>query len=80
MQDTPKKNIAELFDDHQGMDRALARAVRKAVLHHKRTGNPARRWGQVLKYQHEMLHSSGPEARFMHPNVHLTHSTLWSAL
>ena len=50
MQDTSKKNIAELFDDRQGMDRALARAIRRAVLNHKRTGNPVATWrdGKVV--------------------------------
>ena len=53
MQDTSKKNIAELFDDRQGMDRALARAVRRAVLNHKRTGNPVATWcdGKVVWLQ-----------------------------
>lgn len=38
MQETAKKDIGKLLDDREGMDRALAEAVREAVLQHKRAG------------------------------------------
>jgi isoaspartyl peptidase/L-asparaginase-like protein (Ntn-hydrolase superfamily) len=44
MQETLNKDIGELFDDRESMDRALARAVRQAVLQHKRAGNPVAIW------------------------------------
>jgi hypothetical protein len=44
MQETAKKDIRKLLDDREGMDRALARAVRQAVLQHKRAGNPVAIW------------------------------------
>ena len=40
MQETIKKDIDKLFNDRKGMDRALSRAVRQALLQHKRAGNP----------------------------------------
>ena len=50
MQETAKKDIGKLLDDREGMDRALARAVRQAVLQHKRAGNPVAIWrdGKVV--------------------------------
>jgi hypothetical protein len=50
MQETAKKDIRKLLDDREGMDRALARAVRQAVLQHKRAGNPVAIWrdGKVV--------------------------------
>lgn len=50
MQETATKDIGKLLDDREGMDRALARAVRQAVLHHKRAGNPVAIWcdGKVV--------------------------------
>ena len=50
MQETAKKDIGKLLDDREGMDRALARAVRQAVLQHKRAGNPVAVWrdGKVV--------------------------------
>lgn len=50
MQETVKKDIGKLFDDREGMDRALARAVRQALLQHKRIGNPVATWrdGKVV--------------------------------
>ena len=50
MQETAKKDIGQLLDDREGMDRALARAVRQAVLQHKRAGNPVAIWrdGKVV--------------------------------
>jgi hypothetical protein len=50
MEETAKKDIGKLLDDREGMDRALARAVREAVLQHKREGNPVaiRRDGKVV--------------------------------
>ncbi len=50
MQETVKKDIGKLFNDREGMDRALARAVRQALLQHKRMGNPVAVWrdGKVV--------------------------------
>jgi hypothetical protein len=50
MQESAKKDIGKLLDDREGMDRALARAVRQAVLQHKRAGNPVAIWcdGKVV--------------------------------
>jgi len=50
MQETVKKDIGKLLDDREGMGRALARAVRQAVLQHKRAGNPVAIWrdGKVV--------------------------------
>ncbi|MHC1730022.1 MAG: hypothetical protein AB9866_29165 [Syntrophobacteraceae bacterium] len=50
MLDTPKKDIRKLLDDREGMDRALAKAVRQAVLQHKKLGNPVATWrdGKVV--------------------------------
>jgi len=50
MEETAKKDIGKLLDDREGMDRALARAVRQAVLQHKRAGNPVAIWrdGKVV--------------------------------
>jgi len=50
MPETVKKDIGKLLDDREGMDRALARAVREAVLQHKREGNPVAIWrdGKVV--------------------------------
>jgi hypothetical protein len=50
MQETAKKDIRKLLDDREGMDRALGRAVRQAVLQHKRAGNPVAIWreGKVV--------------------------------
>jgi hypothetical protein len=44
MPKTVKKDIWELFNDSDGMDRALAKAVREALLQHKRMGNPIVVW------------------------------------
>lgn len=53
MQETVKKDIGKLFKDREGMDRALARAVREALLQHKRAGNPVATWrdGKVVWIQ-----------------------------
>ena len=50
MQENVKKDIGKLFNDREGMDRALARAVRQALLQHKKMGNPVATWqdGKVV--------------------------------
>jgi hypothetical protein len=50
MPEAIKKDIGKLFNDREGMDRALARAVRQALLQHKRAGNPVATWrdGKVV--------------------------------
>ncbi len=50
MQEKVKKDIGKLFKDREGMDRALAEAVRQALLQHKRMGNPVATWrdGKVV--------------------------------
>ena len=50
MKSTGNKNIGELFNDSEGMERALKEAVRKALLQHKRAGNPVVTWrnGKVV--------------------------------
>ena len=57
MQETAKKDIGKLFNDREGMDRALARAVRQALLEHKRAGNPVATWrdGKVVWIEPEEL-------------------------
>jgi hypothetical protein len=48
MSDAP--DIEALFEDGRAIDAALAKAVREAVLQHKRAGNPVAVWrdGQVV--------------------------------
>jgi hypothetical protein len=50
MQEKVKKEIGTLFNDREGMDRALAGAVRQALLQHKKMGNPVATWrdGKVV--------------------------------
>ena len=50
MQKNVKKDIDKLFNDREGMDRALAGAVRQALLQHKKAGNPVATWrdGEVV--------------------------------
>lgn len=45
-----RKDIGKLFNDREGMDRALAGAVRQALLQHKRMGNSVATWreGKVV--------------------------------
>ena len=52
-----EKDIGKLLQDQEGMDRALTKAVRLAVLQHKRAGNPVATWrdGKVVWLQpHEI--------------------------
>lgn len=48
-----KKDIRKLLEDREGMDRTLTRAVRQAVLQHKKMGNPVATWrdGKVVWIQ-----------------------------
>ena len=50
MRNEEKKDIGKLFNDREGMDHALAQAVRQALLQHKRDGNPVVTWrdGKVV--------------------------------
>jgi hypothetical protein len=50
MQDADKKDIDKLFADREGITRALTKAVRQALLQHKRAGNPVATWkeGKVV--------------------------------
>lgn len=50
MQMTEKKDIDKLFADSVGLTRALTKAVKQAILQHKRAGNPIAIWrdGQVV--------------------------------
>ena len=43
-------SLAERLKDHGSIDKALARAVRNALLRHKQAGNPIAVWsdGQVV--------------------------------
>jgi hypothetical protein len=45
-----KRTIAEIFDDDEAIDRALADAVRNALRRHKLLGNPVAGWrdGRVV--------------------------------
>jgi len=60
MQETAKKDIGKLFDDRESMDRALAKAVRLALLQHKRAGNPVATWrdGKVVWVEPEEIEVS----------------------
>ena len=44
MEAMPTKSIEDLFVDGSEIDRALRRAVRKALVEHKRAGNPIAEW------------------------------------
>lgn len=57
MQETVKKDIGRLFNDREGMDRALSKAVRQALLQHKRAGNPVATWrdGKVVWVEPEEI-------------------------
>jgi hypothetical protein len=48
-----KKDIGKLLEDREGMHRALTKAVRQAVLQHKKMGNPVATWrdGKVVWIQ-----------------------------
>jgi len=50
MQAKDKKDIGKLLADSDGVTRALTRAVRQALLQHKRAGNPVATWrdGKVV--------------------------------
>lgn len=50
MQANEKKDIGKLLADSDGVTRALTRAVRQAMLQHKRMGNPVATWrnGKVV--------------------------------
>ena len=45
-----KPNIDALFEDGREIDAAIAKAVREAILEHKRAGNPIAVWqdGRVV--------------------------------
>lgn len=60
MQENVKKDIGKLFNDREGMDRALAKAVRQALLQHKRMGNPVATWrdGKVVWVEPEDIEVS----------------------
>ncbi len=60
MQENVKKDIGKLFNDREGMDRALAKAVRQALLQHKRAGNPVVTWrdGKVVWVEPEDIEVS----------------------
>jgi len=64
MQEIVKKDVGKLFNDREGMDRALARAVRQALLEHKRAGNPVATWreGKVVWIEPEEIEVSEEEA------------------
>ena len=57
MPQTPKKDIDQLFNDQEGMSRALGKAVRQALLQHKRAGNPIATWrdGKVVWIEPEKI-------------------------
>lgn len=44
METTPAKKIQELFVEGSEIDCALQRAVRRALVEHKRAGNPIVEW------------------------------------
>lgn len=44
MQEILERDFDKLFNDREGMERALAKAVRQALLQHKRAGNPVATW------------------------------------
>ena len=57
MDSQPRPDISALFQDGREMDRAMRRAVREALRHHKRMGNPVADWqdGKVVWIQPEDL-------------------------
>jgi hypothetical protein len=65
MQETVKKDIGKLFNDREGMDRALARAVRQALLQHKRMGNPVAVWrdGKIVWIEPEEIDVSEEDGK-----------------
>ncbi len=65
MKETVKKDIGKLFDDREGMDRALGKAVRQALLQHKRAGNPVATWrdGKVVWLEPEEIEVSEETGR-----------------
>lgn len=50
MKETQEKTIGEIFSDRTLIDKALKKAIREAVLQHKRAGNPIVVWrdGQIV--------------------------------
>lgn len=58
---TPEASTVERVNDMQRMLEAIARAVREAVLAHKRAGNPIAVWrdGQVVWLQPEEIPGEG---------------------
>lgn len=44
MKEIPEKSIDEIFAEGTLIDKALKQAVRKAILQHKRAGNPIVVW------------------------------------
>lgn len=61
MQKADKPDIAEVFADSAAVERALKRAVREAVLRHKRLGEPIVGWrdGRVVEIPPEEIEDEG---------------------
>lgn len=62
MPDEPERDIEELMMDDALIDGALAKAVREAVLRHKRLGNPIAVWenGRVVWIPPEEIEVDAP--------------------
>ena len=50
MEELPRKDISQVFEEGTPIDNALREAVRDAVLRHKHSGNPIADWqdGKVV--------------------------------
>ena len=56
-----KKNIDEFFNNGREIDEALQEAVKKALLQHKKAGNPVASWedGKIVWIQPENIPVEG---------------------
>lgn len=65
MQANEKKDIGKLLADSNGVTRAMTRAVRQALLQHKRMGNPVATWrdGKVVWVEPEDIEVSEEDGK-----------------
>ncbi len=56
-----KDKISEIFEDKEKITRALSSAVNKALLQHKKAGNPVASWedGKIVWIQHDDIPVEG---------------------